>query len=104
MNDKESLKNEMKYLLSSIEGKVLIFLVMVYLLLFFYPEIAAAVFKKAGFLSDKSESRLVFILMPLVLFSEFMWFSAFMTDNRNRVLTIFALLVTAAIPFMNIYK
>lgn len=83
-----------------IDGKILIFLSFVYVVLAIFPEIAVGTFGKKGFLVSTYEARLVFSIMPLVLLAEYFWFSL---NNGNKYLTSVVLIAASLIPIFNIF-
>lgn len=87
--------------IKTIDGIILISLCFMYLLLTIFPEFAVTAFGRKGFLNSVSESRLVFFMMPLLLLSEYFWFSL---NNGNKYLTSLILFTTSLIPVFNIFK
>ena len=90
-------------LTKGLHGLILVGLILVFVFLSIFP----ALLVKLGLTQSNdgaAEMRSAFLIMPLVLIAEYVWFLSTASDRQHNFLISAVLLATAAIPFINLIK
>lgn len=98
----QSLLDFFKSLFRTPSGLLLIGFAFAFLVLGLAPEIPISIFGAKGFLTDAIFARLTFFIMPLVLLSEYLWFSSTAHGLQGELLVSAVLVVTSSIPFIRL--
>jgi hypothetical protein len=99
IDPKSPLLKFMRLLLSRIDGLLLFALIALFLTFAALPSIPVLL----GLVSNVSsgiDMRITFLIMPLALIAEYLWFASSSGGQRFSLLLCFALVATAAIPFI----
>ena len=103
INPKSSVLEFIRSLAGRIDGLLLFALIVLFLLFAAFPAIPVLL----GFISNASNNvdmRLAFLIMPIVLIAEYLWFASSSGGQRVRLLLCFVLIATATIPFIKSIK
>lgn len=93
----------LKQLAKTPSGFLLLSFAGVFLLLAVIPEIAVYFFGARSYLADTFSARGIFLLMPFVLFAQYVWFALAARGVCGEILLSTVLIVISLIPFVRFF-